>query len=86
MYNISSHIEPTFSPTFPPSVPPNMIILQGTEENLGTLGVFLSSLLLSLGGCVAVVFSSLKQSRCKNISCCGIKCDRENLQAPEITV
>ena len=36
MYNISSHIEPTFSPTLAPSVPPNMIILQGTEENLGT--------------------------------------------------
>ena len=58
----------------------------GMKENLGTLGVFLSSLLLSLGGCIAVVFSSFRQSRCKNISCCGLKCDRENIPSADLTV
>jgi len=77
--SIESYVEPTYAPDYVVIQPKNM-------ENLGTIGVFASSLLLSLGGCIAVVFSSLRQSRCKNISCCGVSCQRENLQAPEITV
>lgn len=79
MFNFSSYVEPTNAPDY-------VIIQPNTMENLGTIGVFASSLLLSLGGCIAVVFSSLRQSRCKNISCCGVSCQRENLQPPEITV
>tara|TARA_R100001163_G_C4914792_1_gene97527 strand:- start:112 stop:348 length:237 start_codon:yes stop_codon:yes gene_type:complete len=58
----------------------NVKLEQG--ENLGTIGVFASSLLLSLGGFFAMIFTGLKNSRCKDISCCTgcIKCTRENLE------
>ena len=52
--------------------------------NLGEIGVFISSVLLSLGGMVAVVFASCRQSRCKKIEMCGIVCDRENLPDEEV--
>lgn len=50
------------------------------EEGLTGLGIFLSSLLLSISGLVAVICSSLRKSNCSNIkcgSCCELK--RSNL-------
>ncbi len=47
------------------------------EENLGTISVFISAILLSCGGFIAMLFSSMKSSRCVNIDCCGISCKRK---------
>ena len=78
MYNLTTYsLEPE---------PVTTIVIEQSKENLGTIGVFVSSLLLSLGGCIAVMFSSMRQSRCKNIKCCGLSCIRENLQSPDVNV
>jgi len=47
------------------------------EENLGTISVFISAILLSCGGFIAMLFSSMKSSRCVNIDCCGVSCKRK---------
>lgn len=50
------------------------------EENLGTISVFISAILLSCGGFIAMLFSSMKASRCVDINCCGITCKRKILE------
>ena len=57
---------------------PTPILIQLNSNNLTEIGIFISSLLLSLSGCFAVVFASLRNSRCKKISLCKtISCIRE---------
>jgi hypothetical protein len=57
---------------------PSPIIVKLNSNNLTELGIFLSSLLLSISGCFAVVMTSLRNSRCKTISFCKtISCIRE---------
>lgn len=46
------------------------------EEGLTDLGIFLSSLLLSLSGLIAVLFSSVRKSNCSKIKC-GSCCELE---------
>jgi len=50
------------------------------EENLGTISVFISAILLSCGGFIAMLFSSMKSSRCVNIDCCGMSCKRKIIE------
>lgn len=50
------------------------------EENLGTISVFISAILLSCGGFIAMLFSSMKASRCVDINCCGMTCKRKILE------
>ena len=50
-------------------------IKQGTDLNL--IGIFISSLLLSLSGFLAVLFSGLRNSRCNKIKCMGSSCTRD---------
>ena len=50
------------------------------QENLGTISVFISAILLSCGGFIAMLFSSMKTSRCVDIDCCGISCKRKILE------
>lgn len=47
--------------------------------DLGELSVFICSVLLSLGGCFAIVAAHLRRSNCRLIDCCCLKCERENL-------
>lgn len=47
------------------------------SENLTTIGIFVSSLLLSLGGCIAVILSEIRKSRCIEINCAGGNCVRD---------
>ena len=47
--------------------------------NLTELGIFISSLLLSVAGCFAVVASHLRKSNCTEIGCCGVACKRQNM-------
>ena len=44
---------------------------------LTELGIFISSLLLSLGGCISVICSESRRSRCTKITlpCCDIERD-----------
>ena len=57
---------------------PTPILIQLNSNNLTELGIFISSLLLSISGCFAVVMASLRNSRCKKISLCKtISCVRE---------
>ena len=57
--------------------PPPINLNIKNEENLGTISVFISAILLSCGGFIAMLFSSMKASRCVNIDCCGISCKRK---------
>ena len=50
------------------------------KENLTTWSIFLSSLLLSIGGLISMVMSSIRNSKCKNVKCCGFGCDRDTGQ------
>lgn len=55
--------------------------------NLGELSVFICSILLSFGGFVSIIASSVRRSRCQDINCCGIfNCKRTlvNDENPEI--
>ena len=55
--------------------------------DLGELSVFISAILLSLGGCISIVASSIRRSRCQQISLCGFsKCNRIVPNDPEISV
>ena len=51
------------------------------EADLGEISVFISAVLLSLGGCFAVVWGAVKNSRCTHIKCCG--CDLVRDVPPE---
>ena len=55
--------------------------------NLGELSVFICSILLSFGGFISIISSSIRRSRCENINCCGLfNCQRKlvNDVNPEI--
>lgn len=58
-------------------VEPEKIIIYQNGETLTTWGIFLSSLLLSIGGLFSMVMSSIRNSKCKNVKCCGLSCVRE---------
>ena len=50
---------------------------------LGSVPVFISAFLLSCGGFLAVIFSYLRRSNCKKVSCLGSECTRTNLNISE---
>ncbi|MFT4803260.1 MAG: hypothetical protein ACI9YE_000452 [Psychroserpens sp.] len=57
----------------------NQSNFQSSEKssiNLGEIGVFVSGFLLSIGGCIAIVASSIRRSRCVSINCFCLKCLR----------
>ena len=43
------------------------------------IALFVSSTLLALSGCFAVVATHYRKSNCTSIEGCGMKCTRENL-------
>ena len=47
------------------------------SDSLGSLSVFISSILLSAGGFFAICFSWINKSRCKSIKCGSLVCERE---------
>ena len=77
IFNASGH----YYPTPPPTLPPYHFDIHPPEhqEDLSTMGVFISSTLLSLGGCLSIIFAHLRRSNCSVIDfgCCKIQ--RENL-------
>ena len=46
------------------------------SENLGTISVFISAVLLSLGGFIAIIMQNVRKSRCVSVSCGCSKCSR----------
>lgn len=54
-----------------------LVITIKQEADLNLIGIFISSLLLSLSGLLAVLFSGLRNSRCNKIKCMGSSCTRE---------
>jgi hypothetical protein len=53
-------------------------IKQNKKEMLSELGIFISSVLLSLGGCIAISCSEMRRSRCTQISVSDcVKCNRD---------
>ena len=54
---------------------------------LTELGVFVSSILLSLGGCVAMTCGELRKSRCTQIKCSEcMEIDRQILESESVAV
>lgn len=52
-----------------------------SELDLGVISVFICSILLSLGGFIAMVASSCRRSRCTEVEgCCGIHCVRNPVE------
>ncbi len=56
------------------------------ENNSELSESFILGLIASLGGLISLIFSSMRKSRCGNISCCwGLwSCKREVLTAEEM--
>jgi hypothetical protein len=55
--------------------------------DLGEISVFICSILLSLGGCISIIASSIRRSRCQQIFCCGLsQCNRSVPKDPEIGI
>ena len=51
------------------------------ELDLGVISVFICSILLSLGGFIAIIASSCRRSRCTEVGgCCGITCVRDPVE------
>ena len=60
---------------------------QKSSIDLGQISVFICSILLSLGGCISIIASSIRRSRCQQILCCGFsKCLRDVPKDPEIGI
>ena len=57
-----------------------------TKYDLGEISVFISAVLLSLGGCFAIVASNIRRSRCVSIDCGISKCSRKIPQDDDIAV
>ena len=52
-----------------------------SELDLGVISVFICSILLSLGGFIAIIASSCRRSRCTEVGgCCGITCVRDPVE------
>lgn len=78
-YNISKLInEPIDLPPYT-----KVILEQPSGINYTELGIFISGIILSLGGCFAVVSSHCRRSNCKTIDCCCIKIQREDMDIEE---
>ena len=56
----------------PSPVPVSILLSTNNNQSLTEWGIFISSLLLSIGGCIAVCFTALRNSRCREINICGI--------------
>ena len=69
MNTIASHLDPRNDNT--------VHFEMNQKESLTTIGIFVSSLLLSLGGCIAVILSEVRKSRCMEINCAGGSCVRD---------
>jgi hypothetical protein len=72
----------TSSPEFIPesySLEPQHIVVESEGVNYTELGIFISGLILSLGGCFAIVSSHIRRSNCSEIDCFCLKCYREDM-------
>ena len=47
---------------------------------------FVLTITASASAALGIVFSYLLKSRCKNIRCCGVQCDRDVLSVQDIEV
>lgn len=47
------------------------------EEDLSSIGIFVSSIILSVGGCITMLLAQVQKSKCKTVSCLGLRCVRE---------
>lgn len=63
MYNITKNIE--------------IIEFPQRKEDLTSIGIFISSLILSIGGCITMILAQIQKSKCQQIKCLGLKCLRE---------
>lgn len=52
-------------------------IIISMKENYSTLGILISSILLSVGAFIVVVLGQIQKSKCKEINGCGVNCIRE---------
>ena len=56
---------------------PIIINVPTRVEDLTSIGIFISSILLSLGGCITMILAQFQKSKCKTIKLCGFDCKRE---------
>lgn len=57
------------------SVDPNVFIYE-PNENLSSIGIFASSIILSTGAFISQIISTLQKSKCSQIKCLGSNCVR----------
>ena len=74
------HIQPTYPAypypyPYPPPAPRTSGFSDPTE-----LAVFISGVLLSVGGCFALVSSHLRKSNCTKVRVAGMECTRDNMR------
>ena len=68
MYNMSYMME---------NQQPLVINISKREEDLTSIGIFVSSIILSVGGCITMLLAQIQKSKCKTVSCLGFNCLRE---------
>ena len=61
-------------------------VMKENEWDLGEISVFISAVLLSLGGFIAIVASNIRRSRCVSINCGCTRCTRKISNDPDIGV
>jgi len=57
------------------SVDPNVFIYE-PNENLSSIGIFASSIILSCGAFISQILSTIQKSKCSKIKCLGSNCIR----------
>lgn len=72
------HIQPTY-PAYPYPYPPPAPRTSGFSDPT-ELAVFISGVLLSVGGCFALVSSHLRKSNCTKVRVAGMECTRDNMR------
>ena len=63
--------------------PPIYIYPPQNNINYTELGIFISGLILSVGGFLSLLLGSIRRSNCKTVACCCFKCKREDMDIPE---
>lgn len=59
--------------------PPIYVYPPQNNINYTELGIFISGIILSVGGFLSLILGSVRRSNCKTITCGCIKCFREDL-------
>ena len=80
--NLSSYVINNYTDVITDKQP--FVIFDRTGLNYTELGIFISGIILSCGGFLALILGNIRKSNCKSVDCCFFKCKRENLEIEDV--